>query len=186
MTEKIESYVETVLMPLYDKITELTQENARLEQALRQCREEMTADALEFNADTDVLITEPLTVVVADLGTDPPALTTAGADYLKAAEKLEHFGNCYYLGWYLNGLDNTWWGSKEDTYLVRCPSAQDLVMAIQTLEQALLTEGAPTEADDHAYERDHRGPEYWRTNQTDLFLETQDQDDERPGEPPEG
>lgn len=26
-------------------------------------------------------------------------------------------------------------------------------------------------ADDHAYERDDRGPEYWRTNQTDLMVE---------------
>ncbi len=37
--DPVESYVDEVLKPLYDKITELTQENAKLREALRKLRE---------------------------------------------------------------------------------------------------------------------------------------------------
>ncbi len=45
--DPVEGYVDEVLKPLYDKITELTQENAKLREALRKLREPMREWAVE-------------------------------------------------------------------------------------------------------------------------------------------
>ncbi len=45
--DPVEGYVDEVLKPLYDKISELTQENAKLREALRKLREPMRERAVE-------------------------------------------------------------------------------------------------------------------------------------------
>ncbi len=49
--DPVESYVDEVLKPLYDKISELTQENAKLREALRKLREPMRERAVEEATD---------------------------------------------------------------------------------------------------------------------------------------
>ncbi len=51
LDDPVEGYVDEVLKPLYDKITELNQENAKLREALRQLREPPLCCCLEREGD---------------------------------------------------------------------------------------------------------------------------------------
>lgn len=113
-----ENYVDQVLKPLHDKISELEQDNARLREALRQTREPAKHHAVEATA------------VPAGASA---TITNDGMEFLATIRRLQGQGWAVYRRWYLNSMGEVWWASKEE-YLMRSPDAIDLVAMVQAVE----------------------------------------------------
>lgn len=146
---------------------------------------------VNFDPNTDIPLGDPIR---PRLGENDPAFVISddGAEYLAAITRLEESGSTHYLGWYMTGAPglSTWFASSQDgSVTLGTNDPKTLVMAVYTLEESRVTAwthdvsvcgdcgqvhypGPCPQPDEGAYERDDRDPTYWRTNQTDLTVET--------------